>query len=407
MADLPDQPRHRAATGSDGIRLPDSRYPTHPPPPPLPPKVAEHADWYREWAARAVGPLLDPLFARALAAQPGESHFYARLFTDRSTVPMCEYVRSGADPREESDSFPYRVRRPGERVAVLIHLRTLDEPLFGFAGEPLPAHEPALRDFARERERVWRELRAAVNGLLPIPPGRELFDLAGLDKRLIFEEEFDVLVCAGPRHLKSFGLSGGSSVHQAPNTALLLPEAQSYWTLADRVLAAAREYGGELILQVAFVPANWQSRYVERERQQQARSGLRQFIEERLGNPGDLRPSDAFSGFPGVRREFGEELKERLEERVSRVTQLLNQAGPKERRAFVAALREELNSLNLRVVCPACEQPAILRFGRTGTAKDGAFFFEHSTGGRKTSHGVTTAVPTITFVSKPPDKRMK
>lgn len=340
------------------------------------------------------------LFNDAFAEFLDPTRCFARVLVDY--LPYLVPVEVGVALVELTRDAPIGSARPAkpETWTRFLHYRPQGAEFTGLTGNPLdPIQRRVPKLGAKRKATAPPDLPVLSKPIVGWPASLECpFDLD-------FHAPKHLYVSAPPDVLHDLPIADRRTVFGTAHTAIA--EVSAFSSLAQALSEVFGRRGGELLFGVALLGANWQARYVKQPAKEQNRDNLRRYIDDRLGPVTDLRVSDAFAGFPEVRREFGEELKERLEERVSRVTRLLDQAGPEERRAFVAALREELNSLNLRVVCPACEQPAILRFGRTGTAKDGAFFFEHSTGGRKTSHGVTTAVPTIKLVSKPPDKRMK
>jgi hypothetical protein len=66
-----------------------------------------------------------------------------------------------------------------------------------------------------------------------------------------------------------------------------------------------------------------------------------------------------------------------------------------------------LNRLGKRVRCPkkGCGQPAILRCHGGAGKGSGVFQFEHSTGGRKTTHLAAATLPELRIVEPRPDKR--
>lgn len=68
-------------------------------------------------------------------------------------------------------------------------------------------------------------------------------------------------------------------------------------------------------------------------------------------------------------------------------------------------LAETIGSLldrhGLRVCCPECGHPAILRVSPRPTAPEGVFVFDHTIAGRRTFHGGGGTVPELKLVSKP------
>ncbi len=72
-----------------------------------------------------------------------------------------------------------------------------------------------------------------------------------------------------------------------------------------------------------------------------------------------------------------------------------------ENQAFAKLVHQMLDSHGLRVQCPECGHPAILRCLRVGNAKHGAFVFDHYLDTGRTFHGGPTTVPLIKVVAKP------
>ncbi|MCR9294030.1 MAG: hypothetical protein NXI32_14995 [bacterium] len=72
-----------------------------------------------------------------------------------------------------------------------------------------------------------------------------------------------------------------------------------------------------------------------------------------------------------------------------------------ENQAFAKLVHQILDSHGLRVQCPECGHPAILRCLRAGNAKHGAFVFDHYLETGRTFHGGPTTVPLIKVVAKP------
>lgn len=69
--------------------------------------------------------------------------------------------------------------------------------------------------------------------------------------------------------------------------------------------------------------------------------------------------------------------------------------------AFAKLIHQMLDSHGLRVRCPECGNPAILRCLRAGNAKHGAFVFDHYLESGRTFHGGPTTVPLLQIVQKP------
>lgn len=72
-----------------------------------------------------------------------------------------------------------------------------------------------------------------------------------------------------------------------------------------------------------------------------------------------------------------------------------------ENQAFAKMVHQILDAHGLRVQCPECGNPAILRCLRAGNAKNGAFVFDHYLESGRTFHGGPTTVPLIKVVKKP------
>jgi hypothetical protein len=72
----------------------------------------------------------------------------------------------------------------------------------------------------------------------------------------------------------------------------------------------------------------------------------------------------------------------------------------------IGTIQRLLRRLDLRVECPRCHEPAILRCRAVRNAKDGSFKFEHSRG-RRTNHGGSTTIPAFRLLPTPHDARRK
>lgn len=72
-----------------------------------------------------------------------------------------------------------------------------------------------------------------------------------------------------------------------------------------------------------------------------------------------------------------------------------------ENQEFAKMVHHILDSHGLRVVCPECGHPAILRCLRAGNAKNGVFVFDHYLKSGRTFHGGPTTVPALKVVGKP------
>ena len=73
----------------------------------------------------------------------------------------------------------------------------------------------------------------------------------------------------------------------------------------------------------------------------------------------------------------------------------------------VAMIQETLESHGLRVRCPECGHPAILRCSSRPGVLNGVFVFDHAIEGRRTFHGGTATVPELRVVAKPPRRSNK
>ena len=72
-----------------------------------------------------------------------------------------------------------------------------------------------------------------------------------------------------------------------------------------------------------------------------------------------------------------------------------------ENQQFAKSVHQLLDSYGLRVQCPECQNPAILRCLGAGNAKHGVFVFDHYLESGRTFHGGPTTVPLIRVVPKP------
>ncbi len=72
-----------------------------------------------------------------------------------------------------------------------------------------------------------------------------------------------------------------------------------------------------------------------------------------------------------------------------------------ENQAFAKMVHQTLDSHGLRVECPECGHPAILRCLRAGNSKKGAFVFDHYLESGRTFHGGRSTVPLLKVVPKP------
>jgi hypothetical protein len=74
-------------------------------------------------------------------------------------------------------------------------------------------------------------------------------------------------------------------------------------------------------------------------------------------------------------------------------------------RTFARSVQELLDANGLRVECPECGAPAILRCQRAGNAKTGAFLYDHYLETGRTFHGGPTTFPRLKLVPKPPRRQ--
>lgn len=64
-----------------------------------------------------------------------------------------------------------------------------------------------------------------------------------------------------------------------------------------------------------------------------------------------------------------------------------------------------LDNKGLRVRCPECGTPAILRCQKAGNSRTGAFMFDHYLDTGRTFHGGQTTFPLVTVTNKPPRRK--
>lgn len=69
---------------------------------------------------------------------------------------------------------------------------------------------------------------------------------------------------------------------------------------------------------------------------------------------------------------------------------------------LVREIQAMLERNGLRVRCPECGHPAILRVSPRSGAKHGVFVFDHTIDGRRTFHGGRGTLPVLRLVVKPP-----
>ena len=73
--------------------------------------------------------------------------------------------------------------------------------------------------------------------------------------------------------------------------------------------------------------------------------------------------------------------------------------------AFTKSVHELLDGNGLRVECPECGAPAILRCQSAGNSKTGVFLYDHYLASGRTFHGGPSTFPTIKVVPKAPRRR--
>ena len=72
---------------------------------------------------------------------------------------------------------------------------------------------------------------------------------------------------------------------------------------------------------------------------------------------------------------------------------------------MASTIHDLLDGHGLRVRCPECGHPAILRCGNRPGIPEGVFVYDHAIDGRRTFHGGATTFPAIRLVAKPPRRR--
>ena len=133
---------------------------------------------------------------------------------------------------------------------------------------------------------------------------------------------------------------------------------------------------------------------------------LCQGIEQRfLGNLAPLEP--ALTNLEATRTEIAA-FKDAI--RVSLEITLNNFAGwnfgsLRNNQTFARSVHELLESNSLRVECPECSSPAILRCQSAGNSKTGAFLYDHYLSSGRTFHGGPTTFPRVKLVARPPRRR--
>jgi len=72
---------------------------------------------------------------------------------------------------------------------------------------------------------------------------------------------------------------------------------------------------------------------------------------------------------------------------------------------IVRMIHEMIDGHGLRLKCPECGHPAILRCSSRPGIADGVFVFDHQVDGRRTFHGGGVVMPPLRLVAKPPRRR--
>lgn len=73
-----------------------------------------------------------------------------------------------------------------------------------------------------------------------------------------------------------------------------------------------------------------------------------------------------------------------------------------ENQKLAAAIHRLLEENGLRLQCPNCGEPAILRCLKAGNSPAGSFLFDHRVNGRRTMHGGRGGLPSMIVVDKTP-----
>jgi hypothetical protein len=75
--------------------------------------------------------------------------------------------------------------------------------------------------------------------------------------------------------------------------------------------------------------------------------------------------------------------------------------------SVVAMLQEMIDAHGLRIRCPECGHPAILRCSSRPGVPAGVFVLDHTIEGRRTFHGGGATVPELRLVAKPARRSTK
>jgi predicted RNA-binding Zn-ribbon protein involved in translation (DUF1610 family) len=76
-------------------------------------------------------------------------------------------------------------------------------------------------------------------------------------------------------------------------------------------------------------------------------------------------------------------------------------------KTFTRTVQELLDSNGLRVECPECGSPAILRCQRAGNSRTGVFLYDHYLENGRTFHGGPSTFPRLKLVARPPRRKGK
>lgn len=115
----------------------------------------------------------------------------------------------------------------------------------------------------------------------------------------------------------------------------------------------------------------------------------------------------AVSGLTAVRQEIQQHQKA-IVHAIERQLQMFsgwNFGSLKDNQSFAREVHQLLESHGLRVQCPECGSPAILRCQNAGNSKTGVFLFDHYLDKGRTFHGGPTTVPELWIVPRPPRRK--
>ena len=111
--------------------------------------------------------------------------------------------------------------------------------------------------------------------------------------------------------------------------------------------------------------------------------------------------TSVFSALTNLADAHREELKRPLADYLAYLHREQPLASLEAKREFATQLSALLDRLSIRVRC-TCGEPARLRFGPSGTSKDGTFIFSH---GR--DHTTKSTIPLLTLTDPSPDRRTR